>query len=228
MVPVLALDPELGRRLGREEFVAARAALYALSMPLPRGPWRPPLVDPAGLGILLARGVVARDVTLAGRSCTELLGPGDLLRPWVWDEEPATLVSGITWEVVVPGEIVVLGVPTATRMQAWPGLQAELLDRTVRRSMSLAVHLAIGRLAGIDQRLLALLWHLADRWGSVRADHVLLELPLTHELLGRVAGAGRSSVTAALRRLVSRGELRRAPGRSWMLCGGAPTPFDLI
>jgi CRP/FNR family cyclic AMP-dependent transcriptional regulator len=67
-------------------------------------------------------------------------------------------------------------------------------------------------------RLALLLWHLAARWGRVEPGGIRLPLPLTHQLLGRLVGAERPSVSHALARL-SRAGLVTGHGDEWHLHG---------
>src|SRR5215218_5860229 len=86
LVSVIDADPELGGALSREEHAAARAEARPALLRLPKGPWH---LDsdwtehPRHLGLLLVEGMLARDVVLGNRMGVELLGPGDVLRPWV-------------------------------------------------------------------------------------------------------------------------------------------------
>ena len=83
----------------------------------------------------------------------------------------------------------------------------------------LSFRLAVLELKHVHLRVLLLLWHLSDRWGRVRRDGVHLELPLTHELIARMVGAHRTSVTVALRKLTGDGRLKRtASGLSVTRC----------
>lgn len=75
----------------------------------------------------------------------------------------------------------------------------------------------------MDTRLLVLLWYLADRWGRVRPDGILVPLKLTHETLGRLIGARRPSVTTALHTLTEQGRISRSQERFWILHGDPPT-----
>ena len=63
-----------------------------------------------------------------------------------------------------------------------------------------------------------LLWHLASRWGRVEPGGIRLPLPLTHQLLGRLIGAERPSVSHALARL-SRAGAVTGHGDEWHLHG---------
>jgi len=51
-----------------------------------------------------------------------------------------------------------------------------------------------------------LFWHLADRWGRVTPDGVLVELELTHGLLSRLTSLRRPTVSATLKELRETGE----------------------
>jgi CRP-like cAMP-binding protein len=83
------------------------------------------------------------------------------------------------------------------------------------------VHLAIAQLNRVDLRVLALLWHLAERWGVVAADGVVVPLRLTHATLGRFVGAQRPTVTLALQQLSEAGDLARRPDGAFVLRHGS-------
>jgi CRP-like cAMP-binding protein len=103
-----------------------------------------------------------------------------------------------------------------------------LMNRLVRRSRWLAFHLAVCHLPQLSVRLRVVLWYMADRWGRVTPDGVLLPLRLSHELLGGLVGATRSPVTRAVGRLRRAGELRRLPDATWLLTGERPTELPEI
>jgi CRP/FNR family cyclic AMP-dependent transcriptional regulator len=97
-----------------------------------------------------------------------------------------------------------------------------LFDRLNERSLRLATSQAISQLTCVDRRLMALFWHLAERWGRVSGDGVIVPLRLTHALLGQLVGARRPTVSTALSKLIERGELLRRPDGSWLLRGDPP------
>ena len=66
-----------------------------------------------------------------------------------------------------------------------------------------------------------LLWHLADRWGRVRSEGVLLPLRLTHSVLADLVAARRPTVTTALAEL-GRQELVEPQTPGWLLRGEPP------
>jgi CRP/FNR family transcriptional regulator, cyclic AMP receptor protein len=81
---------------------------------------------------------------------------------------------------------------------------------------------AIAHITRVDERLLALLWLLAERWGRVVPGGVLVSLRLPHRTLAGMVGARRPSVTTALGQLMARGAIERRQDGSWVLRGGPP------
>jgi hypothetical protein len=102
------------------------------------------------------------------------------------------------------------------------------LRRTMRRSHSLAFHLALSNLKRVDLRLEVLFWYLSERWGRVGVDGVTVPLPLTHEMLAHLVTAKRPSVTTALGQLARHGSVSRRADGTWVLHGGPPAEFDLM
>src|SRR5829696_3463172 len=80
------------------------------------------------------------------------------------------------------------------------------------------------RLAVLDRRFLIV----ADRWGKVTKDGIVIPLKLTHQVLGRIVGAQRPSVTTALKTLTDRGALERAADGAWVLHGEPPDEYRRI
>jgi hypothetical protein len=223
-ISLLDVDDELVSRLPAQAVPAAREAIRAPVLELPAGEWTPAsdwIADGGAIGFLVLAGFVLRDVELVGRHAAELLGRGDLLLPDVRGEE-APVPFAVHWTVVEPGRVACLDREVSVALGHWPELVAEVVSRAVRRAQWLAVRQAIGQLIRIDARLLALFWHLADRWGRVESDGVIVPLRLTHEMIARLAGAQRPSVTIALGELAERELLVRRPDRTWRLSGDPP------
>ncbi len=99
----------------------------------------------------------------------------------------------------------------------WPALTDAFMERAVERSHSLALHVAIHCIRRVDLSLLVLFWHLADRFGKVTPAGIVVAVKLTHEDLGKLVGATRQSVTAALGELAERGWAERRHDGSWLL-----------
>ena len=215
-VPLLQVDEELAGRLSASTRAAAEPMALAPTEWLDVGEWHPraPDDDERGthLGLLVIEGFIARRVRVLDRPATELLGPGDLLLPWEPDRtEP--FAAGARWEVLEEAQIAVLDRRFTRLIARWPEITVALLGRAVSRSRSFALTLAITQLVGADLRILALLWHVAERWGSREEDGLALPVHLTHELIGSLISAQRPTVTRALGHLFDDGRVsRRADG----------------
>jgi CRP-like cAMP-binding protein len=106
---------------------------------------------------------------------------------------------------------------------------SELMERGLRRSRSLAVQLAISQARRADVRVMALFWHLADRWGRVTPEGVVVDLDLTHSLLSRLTCLRRPTVSVTLKRLRESQQLIGRSGGTWLLPGTRPTePQDAL
>ena len=225
-VSVLDHDRDLADVLSDAELSEARRLLLARSAGLPRGAWRPRRdvgLGEGGLGVLVLEGLLTREVSLGGTIGAELVGPGDLLRPWERCEgAPASLE--VSWHVLDEAQVALLGEHFTAVAARWPALLGALFGRATRRAQTLALYQAISSTTGLELRLQILFWHLAERWGRVRPDGVLLPLPLTHATIGRLIGARRPSVSTALKLLERDGILRRERGSGWLLTRAARPP----
>jgi CRP/FNR family cyclic AMP-dependent transcriptional regulator len=226
---VLEDDSELTERLAPEERSAARESVVARVEALPRGVWTEPDDTERyrdGYGLLVLEGVLARGVNLERFECTELLGQGDLLRPWTFEGSAlASVPTGVSWTVLEPVRMAVLDRRFALAVGRWPEITAALMDRIVRRARWLAFQLAVVNLVRVDMRLLVILWHYADRWGRMTKHGAHVPMPLTHSVLAGIVGARRPSVTTALGRLQEDGLVERRPDGSWLLHGDPPKEF---
>jgi hypothetical protein len=203
------------RALARRSATAAVALLEPGVQPLQE--WWPTTLH--GPGLLVLHGVIARETHVAGRTATELLGPGDLLRPWDHEVEP--MPYAVAYRVLEAADVALLDAFFADRVRPWPAILGEVTACAVQRAESLALQRAIASHPRVDMRVSMLLWHLATRWGKVVPDgSVRLGLPLTHRLLGELVGAERPSVSHAVGRLTKAGLVRR-DGGTWYLTGTA-------
>ncbi len=228
---ILDRDPDLGEDLSDDRLAAARREVVAEVVRYQPGPWS---VEPddfdqvANFGLLLLEGLLAREVTVADYTCAELLGPGDVLQPWLRIGPERSVATDIDWDVVEPVEAAVLNADFCASIAKWPEIPAAVSRRVMQRTHWLAFHLAVCGLRRIEDRLLLVLWHFADRWGIVTREGVRLDRRLTHDLLAAVTGARRPSVSNGLRRLVQEGRIKPQPRSRWLLLGKPPAELQRL
>ena len=217
-------DPELFYGLHRSARREAQLQAVAPALRLDPGAWDacvPGLGDPRDhVGLLIVNGLLIRTTTLGRRTHSEVIGPGDVIRPWEQADEPSTPYE-TTWMVVESARIAVLNPAFLKWACRWPTVMAAIVGRAMRRSQSLALQLAITDTRRVDERLLLLFWHLADRWGRVRPDGVHVPLRVTHDVLAQLVGAQRPTVTTALQKLIRAGQLDRLSDKTWVLTPAA-------
>lgn len=223
MCRVLEEDPDLAEAIPPEHREQAIAECVARAVSVPAGRWPASRVALAGegIGLLVLRGVLVRRVGLDGRFGTELLGAGDLLRPWQSKDTQLFLPIKAGWRVIEPARMAALDESFARHLARHPQLYSRLVARTIERSHNLAVNMAIVHHTRVDVRLHMLFWHLAARWGRVRSDGISLPLRLTHSLLADLIAAQRPTVTGALAEL-ARGGVVQATDDGWLLTGNPP------
>jgi CRP/FNR family cyclic AMP-dependent transcriptional regulator len=217
--PLLDLEPDLGGDLSGEDFACARAAIKVPVEVLERGPWQSPQEgDPAALGLLVVSGFLVRELRLgAAARFAELLGPGDLLRPWQDENEGGLLSWTSSWRVLDEAAIATLGAEVGKLAAQWPELGNGLTRRAMQRARRQSVAATIPTLVRVQDRLVVLFMHLADRWGHVTREGIVLRLPLTHELIARLSGGRRPTVTTALGALRTRGVIGQPDDGVWLL-----------
>ena len=219
---VLEEDPDLAEGIPPASRARALDVCLARSISIPQGPWTGlNIVSGEGIGLLVLSGRLLRRVGIDARYGAELLGEGDLLRPWQGEDEPPTLPMTTGWRVLEPTRMAVLDEAVAKRFAAYPQLYGRLVGRALQRSRNLAVNMAIVQHPRVDTRLHMLFWHLAQRWGRVGPEGITLALALTHSVLADLTAARRPTVTSALSELV-RQDLIRVLAEGWLLLGDPP------
>ncbi len=222
LTDLLARDRDLARQLAEQGASPPDGSLKAPTLRLDRGPWRVGSGAPTGdhLGFLILDGLIGRRcfVPDRGRSL-ELLGRGDLLRPW--QEDPASF-SQISWTVFERSSIAVLEGSFAALARDTPEVLEALTERALRRSRRLAVSSAIANTVGVEDRILLVLWLLAELWGENRSEGARIPYRISHQTLADLVGARRPTVTLAVRALTERALLDRAESGEWILLGSPP------
>lgn len=218
-------DPDLFSALPPRGLLEARARAVAPVIRLERGPWSADVSDVCDqegcLGLLVLDGLLIHSVVVAHEPRSEVVGPGDVLRPWQQWAEVASVPFAAHWQSVHTARLAILDNRFLAFAARWPKLISAILARSVRRSHWLSLQLAITDLRRVDERLMLFFWHLADRWGRMGPDGVSVPLPVTHDVLAQLVCAQRPTVTSALKRLSDQGQIRRRSDKSWLL---APEP----
>ncbi len=225
LISIVDADPDLGELLDESERERARREALTRERRLSPGAWdaaNAMEADAHHRGFLIIDGLLSREVNVLDRTCVELLGMGDVLRPWHWDADGSHVHAEVGWTVLEPTRLAVLDHGLVTRMNPWPQLGVELFARGTRRAHALAVALAIAHHQRVDDRLLLTLWHLAERWGRVRTEGIAVPLPLSHQRLADLVGAHRPSVTTAMGELARQGSVSRLDNGTWILHGSPP------
>jgi hypothetical protein len=215
---ILEEDADLAQGLSLADHAAAVAAFRAEVVAVSGPHWEPSQKEsPDDYGLLILDGLLGRRVMVGPGVGTELLGSGDILRPWddpmIWGMIPPVL----DWRVFRPARLAVLDARITALIGRRPELVVNFSSRLLRRTRSMAYLLAISHLPRVEDRLLVTLWHLASNFGRVTPAGVVIPFKLTHEQLGEILGAKRPSVTLAMRGLTDSGQVQRVPGAGYVL-----------
>jgi DNA-binding transcriptional ArsR family regulator len=225
---VFVEDPELASGLDAEGLAAAEQ-ITAPMLRVSQGGWdfkADPSRLSSHLGLLMLDGLLMREVVVGDVACAELLGAGDVIRPWTASSgEQASIQAEARWEALEDARLALMDPRFAMQIARWPQILAAIVDRALIRARWLSFHLAVCHVVGIEKRLLILFWHLADRWGKVTPDGVRISLPLSHGMIAKLVGSRRPTVTTAMGKLRDDGLILRPDEHSWLLCG--PPPDDL-
>jgi CRP/FNR family transcriptional regulator, cyclic AMP receptor protein len=218
---VLDEDPDLAESVPAEAREQALDGCVAVVTQVEPGPWRPPeAVAADAIGFLVLSGLLIRQLEIGDRLSVELLGDGDVLRPW---EAASDLADSprVSWRVLAPARLAMLDGEFTRQLAAYPELLTALFERSARRSGYLATNMGIASHTRVDVRLHMLLWQLAGRWGRVTPEGVVVPIRLTHAVLADLVAARRPTVTSALSELTSRGVIEPL-AVGWRLLGDAP------
>jgi CRP/FNR family transcriptional regulator, cyclic AMP receptor protein len=227
-ISLLSQDPDLGANIPAAKRPLAERSCTVPMAEAPRGAWdweASVAEDPDGYGLLVLSGLLCRRVVQGQRYGAELLGPGDLLRPWDKIGEWSSIPTEADWLVIEHAQLAVLDADFTQRCTSFPELTVALIRRGMLRSRYLAILIAIVSQRRVETRLIMLFWHLADRFGRVRGDSIDVPVPLTHRILAELVAARRPSVSTALAKLQAQGDLRRYE-HGWRLHGPVPAEFE--
>ena len=179
------------------------AGLLVPSLRPAAGPWAPADRLAHAVAVVVLDGILVGAGTTFGRPDSRLLGPGDTL------DGPTLTNPDTVWRTLTPAHLAVLDRTFVLAARRCPTLIVALARRLSEAQQEQHIRAAICAMPRVEERILALLCHLAHRWGHVTPDGVTLALPITHQLLGSLIGARRPTVSLALRTLGDQRLLRR-------------------
>lgn len=221
-VSLLEIEPDLGDWLSAEERQLARGLLVPTAQLGPGSPELDRVLDETGaFAALLIDGIVMHQMTIADRQILRLLGPGDIIvHTWAPRSE---ILGSSTKHAAGRAQIALLGRQLVNGARRFPGLIVGLHLRLGDQHQRLAVQLGICQLPRVQDRVLALMWLLAESWGTVTPAGTQLPVKLTHNMIGELVGAKRPTVTLALSELAQRRALLAQDDGTWLLLSTQPT-----
>lgn len=214
-VRLLDAMPDLQRAIPWDDRSLAWRTLLVPVAVVPPGRLEQATGEPGARSVVLG-GIVFRNTCLRGRVATEIIGEGDVLD--THEETEPSLVPTTTEHVVHrEATLAFLGERFAAAARRWPGLHDVVGEQLARQRRRASAHLAVLQMPRVEDRIVTVFSHFADRWGRVTPDGIVVDLPLTHELIGQMVGGRRPTVTLALAGLAESGALARAPDGTWLL-----------
>jgi CRP-like cAMP-binding protein len=178
------------------------------------------------LDVVVVRAGEEFDIAASGAVCG-VVGSGRLALAFIGDEDRERTIGMLEegdvivrptdgWSAVGPRvrcfaiEDALMHLVDRARLDAWmhdPALAANVVRVLSVQIADRELAVAIALEPRVERRLLLKLRQLAERWGRVTPDGIRLDLRLTHQELANMVGAVRESVTIALGRLASAGEI---------------------
>ena len=182
--------------------------------------------SPGHLGILVLDGVLAREVLVSDTVSTELLGPGDVIRPWRLHDGSTLLRHQVRWTVLARSRFALLDRRFGVEMTRYPEVMVAVVDRVNERALRLAVTQAISQLNRVDRGCwgcsgTSLSAGVGDRRGSRTSDDAVAPHARTADRRPPADGVDCAG------ELTKRGELTRRQDGTWLLTGapvGVPEP----
>lgn len=204
-----------------------------VALDLAPGAWDPTPLAPAM--VIVTRGLLVREILIGETVSSELIGPGDIVAPHA--DAASNIGQRVRWSVSTPSRVVTVTREALARDDHSGRLASRILHGVEQQLRRGSLHSAICRLPRVEDRILALLWHLAERWGRVTPGGVAIPITLTHVAIGRLVGARRPTVSLALKVLADDGLVTRRDDGAWLLAmdgmaalatSGSPPPVGGI
>ena len=219
---LLDVLPDLRRAVPAGDRILARRALVVPVAEASTGDLAALLAPVNGNArrMVLLDGVLLRNTSLGTRVATEILSDGDVIDASD-DHEPSQVATSTRYVVHRPATIAFLDERFDAAARRWPALYEAIHEQLERQRRRTSAHLAVLQLPRVDSRIQAMFGLLADRWGRVTPEGIVIDLALTHEQIGHLVGGRRPTVTLALAELAQGGTLVRRRDGMWVLAESA-------
>jgi CRP/FNR family cyclic AMP-dependent transcriptional regulator len=199
---LIEADPALGGQLGMRATatIGHRQILPVLNVRA--GAWVPPArerLGPRTVAVTVLDGFLTVDGAL--------IGPGDAFEPW----------DAGTWVACTPLRLAIIGRAYAGALKRWPGA----VDRLRQRARPRAAPQTTG--GTLDDRLLRLLWSIAQRYGELMRSGLALPSALDVPALHLILGFPEVDLALSLAGLRRRGAIDRHRNH-WILVVSAEMP----
>ena len=230
-IRLLDAEPSLARGIERRDLDEAREKLVAEVRKVEPGTWEEAREKPASplfLGYLILDGAFTREIVVSSRPSIELLGPGDLIRPWVVPRALDVMHVTHQWSSLSTGRIAIVGDDFHQQAQAYPSILTVLMDRVVARARWLGFQVALSHLTRIDHRLLLTFRYMAERWGVGEQRGVKIPIRLSHRSLAGLIGARRPRVSSEITNLTEQGLIEQAQDGTWTFFAADIDPLAVL
>jgi hypothetical protein len=213
-------DPDLIRVLSPEDRRLVGELFRARVVTVAQWPPRLPSFDShRTFGLLVLDGLLGRRLCIGRGATTQLIGVGDIVRPWESPPE-SPIEPKLDWRVFVTARLAVLDARITYLMGRRPELVVAFASRLQQGSYAAALQTAIGHMPRVEDRLLTCFGYMAGRWGRVTGQGVCIPFRLTHQILGEIIGAQRSTVSLGMSHLRGTGAIARTADGFYVLPGG--------
>lgn len=172
---------------------------------------------PSAFDFIIVEGVVLKQTRYAGRDSLEVLSPGNVLAPPLTANRQIESRATSTYRAHGEASLAVIDERFRAAARRWPELSDLLLDRLARQTHRASMHLAMLHIPRAEDRLIALFSDLGERLGHVTSAGIVIDIDLTHDVIGQLIGSRRPTVTLALERLSATGRLTRLSDGRWQL-----------
>jgi CRP/FNR family transcriptional regulator, cyclic AMP receptor protein len=212
---LLDLEPDLGEGIEASQWQDARRLSLVKVVRLGCGPLMLPqsLADRDDVvGLIVTDGLISRETAIGAPVAFELICQGDILLPPTGPPDHVCARAETRLTVLTATTLIVLGQSFIHAAARWPVLLSNLHRRLESQRQRLTAQGLAVHLPRAEDRLLLILWQLADGCGHVTPEGIVLPLSLSHEILARMCAARRPTITLAFGALQAADLIRRHDG----------------